>query len=198
MKHSKPNKARFPAFTNRFRELQGNRSNTEFAEFLNISRQTVGFYCNGDRIPDAYVLHQIATKCAVSADWLLGLSDVKSDDTDIQSICKKTGLSEEITQFLISKKNVFVDEFNKLFSNPEDLLHFLMTLRTFSMLLESANNFCGTEDPDFDSVFEARRMFRAARFEVIDYITELIDFAYDYKKIDSLCIEMLNNLNPYT
>ena len=44
---------RLPIFTERFRKLQGDRSNTEFAEFLEISRQTVGFYCNGDRLPDA-------------------------------------------------------------------------------------------------------------------------------------------------
>ena len=66
---------RLPIFTERFRELQGDRSNTEFAEFLEISRQTVGFYCNGDRIPDALTLKQIAEKCGVSADWLLGISN---------------------------------------------------------------------------------------------------------------------------
>ena len=58
---------RLPIFTERFRELQGERSNTEFAEFLGISRQTVGFYWNGDRVPDAITLIKIAKKCEVSA-----------------------------------------------------------------------------------------------------------------------------------
>ena len=66
---------RLPIFTERFRELQGERSNTEFAEFLGISRQTVGFYWNGDRVPDAITIIKIAKKCEVSADWLLGLDD---------------------------------------------------------------------------------------------------------------------------
>ena len=39
---------RLPIFTERFRELQGDRSNTEFADFLGISRQTVGFYKNAE------------------------------------------------------------------------------------------------------------------------------------------------------
>lgn len=47
---------RLPIFTRRFRELQGERSNTEFADFLGLSRQTVGFYCNGDRLPDVITL----------------------------------------------------------------------------------------------------------------------------------------------
>lgn len=66
---------RLPIFTERFRELQGEQSNTEFADFLGISRQSVGFYINGDRVPDALTLTKIAEKCDVSADWLLGLSD---------------------------------------------------------------------------------------------------------------------------
>lgn len=94
MKHTKEEKNRFPIFRERFRELQGDRSNTEFAELLGISRQTVGFYCNGDRIPDALGLKEIALTCGVSADWLLGLSDVKTNDIKLREICEATGLSE--------------------------------------------------------------------------------------------------------
>lgn len=86
---------RLPIFTERFRELQGDRSNTEFADFLGISRQTVGFYCNGDRVPDALTLVKIAKKCEVSSDWLLGLTDIKTTDADVQSMCKFTGLSDQ-------------------------------------------------------------------------------------------------------
>lgn len=66
---------RLPIFTERFRELQGEQSNTEFSDFLGISRQSVGFYLNGDRVPDAITLVKIAEKCKVSTDWLLGLDD---------------------------------------------------------------------------------------------------------------------------
>ena len=66
---------RLPKFAERFAELRGERTQGEFAEFLGISRPTVGFYENGTRIPDALVLRQIAEKCQVSADWLLGLTD---------------------------------------------------------------------------------------------------------------------------
>ena len=69
---------RFPVFSERLRELQGDRSSVEFAAFLGMSRQTIGFYLNGDRIPDILALRQIAERCSVPADWLLGLSDIKA------------------------------------------------------------------------------------------------------------------------
>lgn len=93
---------RLPIFTERFRELQGERSNTEFAEFLEVSRQTVGFYCNGDRIPDALTLKQIAEKCEVSVDWLLGLSNAKSTKPEIRKVCDYTGLSQQAAEHLHS------------------------------------------------------------------------------------------------
>lgn len=110
MKHIAGENKRFPIFTKRFRELQGERTNTEFADFLGISRQTVGFYCNGDRIPDAIVLRRIAEKCKVSSDWLLGLTDVKSPHTDVQAICARTGLSEAAVSGLMDRKQLAEQE----------------------------------------------------------------------------------------
>lgn len=93
MKQANQLKSRLPVFTERFRELQEDRSNTEFAEFLGISRQTVGFYCNGDRIPDALGLKEVAEKCEVSTDWLLGLSDFRTKED-----CR--GANEFYTEFM--------------------------------------------------------------------------------------------------
>lgn len=89
-----PNEWRFPQFTKRFRELRGKRDNTEFAKFLGISRQTVGFYYNGDRIPDAMMLKQIAEKCGVSTDYLLGLTDTQSTNADARAAVEYTKLPE--------------------------------------------------------------------------------------------------------
>lgn len=91
---------RLPIFTERFRELQGARSNTEFAEFLGISRQTVGFYWNGDRVPDAITLIKIAKKCEVSADWLLGLSNEKEMNGDLAQAARYTGLPAKSIEIL--------------------------------------------------------------------------------------------------
>ena len=84
---------RFPIFRERLEALRkemGVTSNTEFAKTLGISRQTLGFYLNGDRIPDCETLAQICKRCNRSANWLLGLSR----DTSIESpAVDKLGLS---------------------------------------------------------------------------------------------------------
>lgn len=109
---------RLPLFTERFKELQGDRLHTEFADFLGISRQTVGFYHNGDRLPDALTLVKIARKCGVSADWLLGLSDKKEHDV---SISEYTGLTESSIEAIrkldkeaLTGLNVFLSAMGKV------------------------------------------------------------------------------------
>ena len=88
-------KGKLPVFKERLFELMGDRTITDFAQSVGLTRQTLGFYLNGDRIPDAKTLKQICEKCNVSSDYLLGLSEVKSPDATVQGICEYTGLSEQ-------------------------------------------------------------------------------------------------------
>lgn len=68
-------------FAQRFKELRKKKqmSQADFAEFIGISRPTVGFYEHGDRLPDAKVIKRICEKCAVSSDYLLGMDAMKFD-----------------------------------------------------------------------------------------------------------------------
>jgi len=68
---------------------------SQLADKLCVSRGSISFYENGDRIPDIEFLCKVSEYFDVSADWLLGLSDVKSLDVDIKGISEKTGLSEK-------------------------------------------------------------------------------------------------------
>lgn len=67
-------------FAKRFNELRGEMSQEDFAEFVGISRPTVGFYENEKRLPQADILKQIADRCGVSSDWLLGITDFRKQD----------------------------------------------------------------------------------------------------------------------
>lgn len=91
---------RLPIMKTRLKELQGDMSATDFAKKIGLSRQTVGFYLNGDRIPDSETLIQICQSCHVSADWLLGLSEEKTMDSSAQSASLYTGLSGGAVEFL--------------------------------------------------------------------------------------------------
>ena len=99
--------------------MRGDRSNTEFAEFLGMSRQTVGFYINGERIPDILGLRQIAEKCTVSADWLLGLSDIRTADISVRQVCTYTGLSQEAVAALKAVSAIEMSKFWEDHVDPE-------------------------------------------------------------------------------
>lgn len=96
MKVSEEKSPKLPTFAERFFQLRGShRTQAEFADFLGIARPTVGFYENGDRLPDAAVLKKICERCNCSCDWLLGLSDCKTTDLSVRAVCTQTGLSEK-------------------------------------------------------------------------------------------------------
>lgn len=75
MKQPNEKKSRFPIFRERLNQLLGDMTAAAFAEKVGITRQTMGFYLNGERIPDSLGLAQICTSCNVSSDWLLGLTN---------------------------------------------------------------------------------------------------------------------------
>lgn len=106
MKQADKKEPRLKIFMKRFEELrkERNMSNTEFAKFLDMSRQTVGFYLNGDRTPDAVTLIKIAEKCNVPTDWLLGLSDNRTTDIELRKVCDYTGLNERSIRTLAGWK----------------------------------------------------------------------------------------------
>lgn len=61
-------------------------SQEEFAKHIGISRQSIGFYESGKRVPDANTIKLICEKCNVSSDWLLGLSCFVQNDISVSEI----------------------------------------------------------------------------------------------------------------
>ena len=78
----------------RIKKLRGIISQEQCAKGLGISRGALSFYENGDRKPDAELIYKMSKYFGVSSDYLLGLSDIASQDADIQTACKVTGLNE--------------------------------------------------------------------------------------------------------
>ena len=122
---------RFPVFQERFNKLrqESGMSQDKFAEYLGLSRPTIGFYENGIRIPDALTLRIIAEKCEVSADWLLGLT---GDKKRIPSAIDELGLNEESIYLLrlLSDKNsdgVYPAGFTDDEYNPKQLINDILS-----------------------------------------------------------------------
>lgn len=91
---------RIPILQERLRTLQGDLSNVDFAKKLRLSRQAVGFYLNGNRVPDAKIILQICERCGVSADYLLGQTAVCDYDIEAKAVEKYTGLSGDTIRLL--------------------------------------------------------------------------------------------------
>lgn len=69
-------------FATRLRELLEERKITQpmLAGAIGVSRQSVGQWKDGKTVPDVLDLQKIAVFFGVSADYLLGLSDIRAQD----------------------------------------------------------------------------------------------------------------------
>lgn len=72
---------------------------------LNISKAALSYYENGQRVPDIDTLKKVAIFFNVSSDYLLGLSDISSNNKELKEVCEYTGLSEQAIKKIIAPKN---------------------------------------------------------------------------------------------
>lgn len=72
----------------------GKKSLNEVAKSIGVTRQAIANYLGGKTTPDAKILYRLAEYLGVSADYLLGISEIKSADRDIQNAIICTGLNE--------------------------------------------------------------------------------------------------------
>lgn len=148
-------------FKTEFYKLRSERnmSQAAFAEFLGISRPTVGFYENGQRLPDAETLGKICRKCGVSADYLLGLSNSWSLDVDEQTAVKTTGLSTKAIKVLRYLNRSQIDN---VFSDDVEINH--QTLNFINRELELYY-----DQIDLDETHEVRGLLTVF-FEMEQYV----------------------------
>jgi len=91
------NKTCSEIFSERLTELrqQYNETSRDLARALDVSFSAISNYQLGKRTPDIVFLQKVARHYNVSADYLLGLSDVKSTEQDMKVACEVTELSEK-------------------------------------------------------------------------------------------------------
>lgn len=90
------------AFPSRLRDLMDGHIITQktLADAIDMRPQTVSLYTTGQSFPDVNTLKKIAEFFNVSADYLIGISDVQGLDPNIKSMCEYTGLSEMAVNLL--------------------------------------------------------------------------------------------------
>ena len=130
-------------FKERFRELYDDHSGcssiSQFAKRLDMNRQSVDRYYNGERCPDAQALKQICEKMNISADWLLGLSPVRSTSVDIQNAVVSLGITEEAANSIMEINKMCGDTLSH-FLEQSTVALFFHEYKKFIALLDLLDN----------------------------------------------------------
>ena len=106
-------------FGKRLKELRKANGYTieQFAEAVGISKSTVGYYENNNRMPDIEILSRIADVLNVSADYLIGKTNTTATKGKTKTVCDFTGLSDTAVEYLAELvKNKRIAVINHLFS----------------------------------------------------------------------------------
>lgn len=84
-------------FPRRLRQLleEHDLSHQVFGDYLGVARQSVGNYCDGSVSPSTDTLMKVADYFSVSVDYLLGRTEIRTPEPDVQMASSLTGLSEE-------------------------------------------------------------------------------------------------------
>lgn len=189
-------RGRMPVFKERLVELQGEKSVKDFADEIGITRQAMGYYLNGDRIPDIQMLHQICSACNVSSDWLLGLSDVRSTDIELKAICEYTGLTEESIEKLRKCKDIGVPEFlDNFLCISQDIIDFLFNTLKIAAELRNFDSAQPTNDSDTNmfSVINGRLSLPLNTSSTYMQVLTIRAFATQFEKIIDKTIEELSD-----
>lgn len=121
-------------FATRLRELMNNNKITQqdLASALGITRQAISQYADGSVQPNIEKLYKLSDYFKVSADYLLGISEVKTLNIDDQAIAARLGLSDESIYALKDLQKTKVE-------TSEDEENWMMDVYISSIFLELFN-----------------------------------------------------------
>lgn len=196
-------------------ELREERGLTqqELAEKLNITRQSLSLYERAERTINIDLLLEISKVFDVSTDYLLGVSDCKTTDTDIRDICDFVNLSEravlninEYTEFDCPFCSMSGSMMFNILCESEHILSLCVHLSTF-WEMNRLYNLCkerlkrqkakGEDYTEAES--ECKRVKEDTDYfkwsvsnylnEIIDYILKINDGSSKISSLTDECIE---------
>ena len=118
-------------FPTRLREAMdaAGMNQNKLAKAIRVRRQTISNYTLGQSAPDCEMLAKIAIALNVSTDYLVGLTDIKSQSVEIKQICEYTGLSEQSVVILSSfRDSSILEPLNTVFDSGSVGTSFLVNL----------------------------------------------------------------------
>lgn len=151
------------------------------------TRQAIGYYADGSSSPDWESLKFISNYFSVSADYLLGLSDVRSSNPNMKIVCDYTGLSEDAVQALRDAL-ASVQHYcalSDLIESDDYLNFYLCRVREETIALDKLCE-------DLKANFPTKEQLKQKAFELADSVTaaqERLEVAL-YRLSDSLTFDV--------
>lgn len=104
------------------REDAGYKTQRSFAAAIGINYKTIDSHENGRRPMSHETLVKYADFFDVSTDYLLGRTNVKSPDAEIQGICNRLGLSENAVIAICKMRETEVEDYKQSTYNSRCVL----------------------------------------------------------------------------
>ena len=109
-------------FGDKLKELRKREKMTQsdLSNKLNINRVTITKYETGERTPTTDDIISLAKYFNVSTDYLLGITDNSTTNTDLQAVCNYTGLHENVIEIIKDLKALGkISVLNDIINSPD-------------------------------------------------------------------------------
>jgi len=130
----------------------------KFADHCGVSRSSMQYYLDGDRNPDSVRIKKICDACSVSADWLLGTSDIRSLSVDAQIAVKYSGLPENMIERIRASYNENQIQALADLVDDEMFPHLLDDYSFFMLLLNNIKDYEQFTDVDSTEVTKEKKV----------------------------------------
>ncbi len=173
----------------------GYKRQQDLADAVGISVQSVSYYENEMRVPDAEVLSKIARAIGCTSDYLLQLENVTTREK--ASVANQIGLSEQAITVLesIFEKTKNEPDNHDLGEHPLDLINFILESDALNALLYTygrlfyvmdINSFVGLSSETTASSEEAERLDYEAALHSLTIINTKDAIDFYIRKLGSL------------
>ena len=191
-------------FAQRFKVLRNKKKDTlkNIAEKIGVTAQSLSLYETGKRTINIEILKDIAKYFNVSADYLIGLTDCKTTDTNLEAVCEYTGLTESSIQNIKNYDKHLLKPLNMIFESYyfRDLLIALNNYYKTKEKIDSAPKsrcICFPDplselSPEEEQILDAKILLEDCGFAVLTSDYEILD--YYYQQIGDLLMQMFGRV----
>ena len=81
--------------------IEQNKTQKELAKYMGVKSPIVSYICAGRRLPNMLQVYMIAEFFRVTTDYILGLSQIQTNDCERIDINKQTGLTDGALDYIL-------------------------------------------------------------------------------------------------